>query len=80
VHKYCNGVQECGEQEDNIIKILNTIKDCNAVLAFKIGLEPINKLLKEGIHVYQMYERINEGIEKAVELLETDANVIYVSK
>ena len=80
VQKYCNGIQECGEQEDNITKIINTIKDCNAVLAFKIGVEPVNKLLKEGIHVYQMYERINEGIEKAVELLEADANVIYVSK
>jgi len=80
VEKYCNGVQECGEQEDNITKILNTIKDCNAVLAFKIGAEPVNKLLKQGIQVYQMYERINEGIEKAVELLEADANVIYIKK
>ncbi|WP_160692755.1 nitrogenase cofactor biosynthesis protein NifB [Clostridium sp. C2-6-12] len=78
VEKYCNGVQECGEQEENIKKILNTINDCDAVLAFKIGAEPVNKLLKEGIHVYQMYERINEGIEKAVELLEADANVIYI--
>ena len=43
-------------------------------------MEPINKLLKEGINVYQMYETINEGIEKAVELLEADANVLYVSK
>lgn len=80
VEKYCNGVQECGDQEDNITKILNTIKDCNAVLAFKIGAEPVNKLLKEGKHVYQMYERINEGIEKAVELLEADANVIYIKR
>ena len=80
VEKYCNGVQECGDQEDNITKILNTIKDCNAVLAFKIGVELVNKLLKEGIQVYQMYERINEGIVKAVELLEADANVKNVKK
>lgn len=70
VNKYCAGTEECSEHEDKIIKIIKTIEDCNAVLTLRVGFEPIRNLENHGIKIFQMYEGINKGIEKAVKLLE----------
>lgn len=69
VDKYCLGLEECYDHEDKIERIMKTIEDCNAVLALRAGMEPINKLGKRGIKVLQMYDSINEGIRKAVKEL-----------
>lgn len=66
VNKYCTGPADCDDHEDKIQRIIKTIKDCNAVLAMRAGTEPIRKLEANGIKLFQMYEGINKGIEKAV--------------
>ncbi|MBC2580714.1 nitrogenase cofactor biosynthesis protein NifB [Clostridium sp. DJ247] len=80
IDKYCNGVEECDEHEDKILRIIEKIKECDAVLTFRVGFEPTKKLVEKGIQIFQMYEPINKGIEKAVELLRANANVVFVSK
>ncbi|WP_026881930.1 nitrogenase cofactor biosynthesis protein NifB [Clostridium akagii] len=65
VDKYCDGAEECDEHDDKIGKILKTIEGCDAVLTLRAGIEPIKKLEKKGIRVIQMYDSINEGIQKA---------------
>ncbi len=65
VNKYCTGSAECDDHDDKIQKIIKTIKDCDAVLAMRAGTEPIKKLEANGIKLFQMYEGINKGIEKA---------------
>lgn len=70
VSKYCEGVEECGDHDDKISKIIKTVEDCNAVLALRAGFEPIKKLESHGIKIFQMYDGINKGIEKAVKLIE----------
>ena len=67
VKKYCTGVEDCGEKEDKISSIINTINDCSAVIAMRAGDEPIRKLAEKGIVLYQMYESILKGIEKILE-------------
>jgi len=70
VNKYCSGSEECDDHEDKITKIIKMVKDCNAVLTLRVGFEPAKKLEDNGIKIFQMYEGINKGIEKAIELLE----------
>lgn len=70
VSKYCTGIEECDEHDDKIAKIIRTVEDCNAVLVLRVGFEPVKKLESHGIKIFQMYEGINKGIEKAVKLLE----------
>ncbi|MBV4420388.1 nitrogenase cofactor biosynthesis protein NifB [Clostridium tyrobutyricum] len=72
VSKYCNGIEDCEKQEDKILDIIKTIEDCNAVLVLRAGFEPANRLKKSGIRIFQMYDEINSGIEKAVKLLENN--------
>lgn len=69
VNKYCNGVYDCGEHEDKIENIIKNVIDCNAVLVVRAGFEPMDRLYEKGIRVFEMYQEINKGIRKAVELL-----------
>ncbi|KPU45695.1 FeMo cofactor biosynthesis protein NifB [Oxobacter pfennigii] len=69
IGKYCSGNTECDDKEDKMEVIIDTLKDCNAVLALRAGHGPTEKLGKKGIKILQMYEGINKGIEKAVELM-----------
>lgn len=64
VRKYCDGVQECDEQEDKIHLILKTIEDCKAVLVMRIGEAPKEKLSKQGIRVITTYDRIEASVAK----------------
>lgn len=66
VEKYCNGALDCDEKEDKISSILNTISDCIAVVAMRIGESPKSKLKEKGIHVLATYDRIEDSVIKAV--------------
>lgn len=68
--KFCTGTESCGSHEDKIKSIIEIVKDCNAVLALRAGALPTSYLENKGIRVFEMYERIPEGIERAVKLLE----------
>lgn len=71
VKKYCEGSQDCDEQEDKISMIINTIADCDAVIAMRIGESPKMKLSQKGIRVFTTYDKIEDSVKKvAEELLE----------
>jgi len=65
ISKYCTGMEECGEKEDKMERILSTIDDCNGVIALRIGNSPKQKLIKKGIKVFATYDRIEDAVEKA---------------
>jgi nitrogenase cofactor biosynthesis protein NifB len=65
VDKYCNGSQECDEKEDKITMIINTISDCDAVIAMRIGDSPKMKLNQKGIRVFTTYDKIEDSVIKA---------------
>lgn len=69
VNKYCSGVEECGEKEDKITMIINSITDCDAVIAMRIGESPKEKLKQKGIRVVTTYENIEDCIKRIAEEL-----------
>jgi len=64
IRQYCDGMQECDEQEDKMNLILKTIGDCEAVLVMRIGEAPRQKLTMKGIKVFTTYDRIEASLEK----------------
>ncbi|WP_446899744.1 nitrogenase cofactor biosynthesis protein NifB [Clostridium sp. LBM24168] len=70
VNKYCSGIGECNGHDDRVTDIVDAVSDCNAVLALRAGFEPINLLNSRGIKLFQMYDQVEKGIERAVGLLE----------
>lgn len=64
ITKYCSGSENC-EEQDKIISIINTIADCDGVIAMRIGEAPKQKLAAKGIRVYTTYDRIEQAVEKA---------------
>lgn len=64
INKYCNGVEECDEKDDKITMIINTIADCDAVIAMRIGDSPRIKLSQKGIKVFTTYDKIEDSVRK----------------
>lgn len=69
VDKYCGGSEACGEEQDKIERILNTIQDCQGVLALRIGPSPEKKLMEKGIKVFKTYDRIEKAVQEAAKEL-----------
>jgi len=65
VGRYCDGVQECDEQDEKMNLIIKTIEDCKAVLVMRIGEAPRQKLDGKGIKVFTTYDRIEASVAKA---------------
>lgn len=70
VDKYCTGILNCDDHEDKIAKTIEAVKDCDAVLALRVGFEPRKRLQEAGIKIIEMYEPVNSGIKLAVEKIE----------
>lgn len=70
IDKYCNGNVECDENYDKLSMIINTIADCDAVIAMRIGDSPRIKLNQKGIRVFTAYDKIEESIKKIASELE----------
>jgi len=66
VEKYCNGVSECDDNENRMDLIIQTISDCNAVIAMRIGESPKQKLSNKGIKTFITYDRIEDSVKRAV--------------
>ncbi len=64
IDKYCDGKLECDEKEDKISMIINTIADCDAVIAMRIGDSPKMKLKQKGIKVFTTYDKIEDSVKK----------------
>ena len=69
VDKYCTGVEECGDREDKMERILKAVADCQAVIAMRIGDVPRTKLNHKGIRTFTTYDRIEDSVKRAVEEL-----------
>jgi nitrogenase cofactor biosynthesis protein NifB len=65
INKYCTGNEACEETEDKISMIINTISDCDGIIAMRIGEAPSKKLEKKGINVFTTYDRIEEAVKNA---------------
>ncbi|ADL52526.1 nitrogenase cofactor biosynthesis protein NifB [Clostridium cellulovorans] len=67
VAKYCNGIEDCEDHDDKIAKIIKVVSDCVGVLAIRAGESPVKRLAEKGITIFQMYDGIYNGINKAME-------------
>ncbi len=65
VEKYCNGIEDCGETEDKITKILTVLRDCDSVIAMRIGETPKIRLKEKGIRAVTVFDKIESAVEKA---------------
>ncbi|TYQ16490.1 UNVERIFIED_CONTAM: nitrogenase molybdenum-iron protein NifN [Acetivibrio alkalicellulosi] len=70
IEKYCNGASECEDEKSKIDRIIETISDCDAVLALRIGYNPQKILESKGIKVIQTCGSISEAINFALSKLE----------
>ena len=64
VDKYCSGAENC-DDVDKIEKIIQTISDCNVVIAMRIGSAPKEKLNQKGIKTFITYDRIEDSVIRA---------------
>lgn len=62
--QYCKGAGACDDQEDKMTRIFNVLKDCEGVIALRIGAAPQKRLEEKGIQAYTTYDRIEEAIKK----------------
>jgi predicted Fe-Mo cluster-binding NifX family protein len=69
VLKYCDGKENCDEEDDKLSKIIKVIYDCDGVISLRIGDEPRKKLEKLGIIAFMSCERIEDAIGAASELI-----------
>lgn len=63
INKYCEGNDSCGDKEDKISMILNTVLDCDAVIAMRVGESPKQKLIQQGIQVFTTYDKIEDSVK-----------------
>ncbi|MBC3804603.1 nitrogenase cofactor biosynthesis protein NifB [Acetobacterium fimetarium] len=79
LNQYCLGVEECEEKEDKFTRILNHLKDCDGVIAMRIGDAPARRLEKKGIQVFSTYDRIEEAVKTAARKMIKSQNLKNVS-
>ncbi len=66
VNRYCRGQEECDSNEDKMESIIETISDCKAVIAMRIGDAPKKKLNTKGIFTFTTCDGIEKSICEAV--------------
>jgi len=66
VGNFCSGPESCGDAEDNLNSIIETLKDCHVVIVQRIGYFPQKILEKQGKIVIQAYGFIDEEICKGI--------------
>lgn len=74
VSKYCDGSESCdgmgsGGKEGKMDAILEVVKDCNGVVAMRIGEAPKKKLMEKSIETFTTYDRIEDAVKQAAEKL-----------
>ncbi|AEV68894.1 nitrogenase cofactor biosynthesis protein NifB [Acetivibrio clariflavus] len=66
VQNFCSGPESCGDAEDNLNGIIEAVKDCQVVIAQRIGHFPQKVLEEQGKLVIQAYGFIDEEICKGI--------------
>lgn len=67
--KYCHGSDECGDEQRQKEAVLETLKDCDAVLTMRIGYQAQQRLQKHNIMSVEYCYTVEEGLTYAVEKL-----------
>ena len=67
VLKYCDGKENCEEEEDKFSKIIKVIGDCDGVISLRIGEEPRKKLEELDIAAFMSCERVEDAVQAAAE-------------
>lgn len=62
VGQYCTGGDSCDTEDSKMEHILDTISDCNGVIALRIGYAPSQKLQAKGIKIFMTYDRIEDAV------------------
>lgn len=69
VQKYCAGVEECEEEETKRDKMIESLGDCDAVLAMRIGYHAKERLRQKGIQGIEYCDTVESGLRQAVQEL-----------
>lgn len=69
VDKYCNGQEDCNDEEDKFVKLSKVVSDCHGVLSIRMGDEPKRKFKDMGIEVFMTCETIETAVIKAAEVI-----------
>ena len=69
VDKYCNGSEDCNEEEDKFTKLSKVVSDCDGVISIRMGDEPKKKFKSMGIEVFMTCETIETAVVKAAEAI-----------
>ncbi|RYD03906.1 hypothetical protein N752_17645 [Desulforamulus aquiferis] len=75
VISYCSGTENCDDEESRRDSIINSIKDCDAVVSLRIGHKPKEKLSQKGILVVETYDTVENGLYYAVKKLSSQMAV-----
>jgi nitrogen fixation protein NifB len=65
--KYCGGTSDCSDSKDEII---NTIKDCDAVITKMIGYAPQKKLEDNGTKAFILFDKVEDALKSVYLKLE----------
>lgn len=69
VDKYCAGMQECDTEEERREVIVDSLKDCAAVLTMRIGHSAKERLRKKGIQSIEFCDSVENGLRYTAEEL-----------
>jgi len=64
VARYCSGKEDCEEVGRH--NTVNALKDCDGVLSLRIGYQAREKLLKNGVLSFELYDTVENGLKHAV--------------
>lgn len=64
VTRYCSGKEDCGEEDRQ--NTVDALRDCDVVLSLRIGYHAREKLLKNGVLSFEMYDTVENGLKNAV--------------
>ncbi|WP_425057837.1 FeMo cofactor biosynthesis protein NifB [Sporomusa carbonis] len=67
VDQYCAGMAECDAEDTDTKrdKIIEALKDCNAVLTMRIGYHAKEQLRKQGIYIVEYCDSVETGLRYA---------------
>jgi len=69
VRRYCEKPLSCVSHEEKILKIIETLSGCDAVIAKKFGERPLHELERAGIRTSQIDGRVENAVRKVASQL-----------
>ncbi len=69
VNRYCTGMEECDSDESGRDRIVESLKDCDAVITMRIGYHARKRLQSGGIESIETCDTVENGLHHAVRVL-----------